>query len=252
MRAENPTPKNAPSMKFFEGFAWAVPEAFSAALSNCRFEEGDILYDNPGAYVVSWAESRKHISRYIQITFPPRATGTGSGQVFERNWQTEVRFDLFDSAGKRRRLKATQGGLYTALWNGDFDELQPDPAEPLGIRSIPRDAISLESLGALAPAPPFFVMAVDQASELLRTKKSQIQIALKSHLAFEPKLIELREIGLKNWGRFAPTIELFLFATEGIPARKLHDLVKAVVYKPAKDSKTDRFRIQAHGWLFER
>ena len=34
------------NIEFLRGFKWAVPTAFSSAISQCQFEEGDIFYDS--------------------------------------------------------------------------------------------------------------------------------------------------------------------------------------------------------------
>lgn len=239
-------------MEFYSKFAWAIPHAFSDALYNCRFEEGDILYDNPAAYGRPWAESRKHIQDYIQIAFPPSMAVSTAGQVFNSNWYSEVRFDHFQGHGEPVRITSTQGRLYTALWRGALEIAKassPEPKPPLGPKDIPRAAITESALAGLSPQVPMFVMTADYANPTMRAKIADIKTALRDCLACEPRMVEPREIDLPNWDEYAPTIDFALFEASSTTEEQLHELIKAAVYKPPKDSIRDMFRIEAHGWL---
>ncbi len=55
------------SERFFDGFAWAVPAAFSEAVSACMFLEGDTLYDTKKAYSGEWEKALPYIRHYIQV-----------------------------------------------------------------------------------------------------------------------------------------------------------------------------------------
>jgi len=44
---------------YFDGFSWALPNAFADALALCRFEQGDMLYDTRRAYEGEWRYNRK-------------------------------------------------------------------------------------------------------------------------------------------------------------------------------------------------
>jgi len=67
--------------QYFEGFAWALPRSFAEPLSNCCFEEGDILYDSRLAYHGTWSEALQHISYSILITYPPRGMSTTNNDI---------------------------------------------------------------------------------------------------------------------------------------------------------------------------
>lgn len=46
---------------YFLGFKWALPKSFKDALAKCFFNVGDIIYDTPKAYSLSWGEALNHI-----------------------------------------------------------------------------------------------------------------------------------------------------------------------------------------------
>jgi hypothetical protein len=81
------------SGEFFDGFTWAVPKAFSDAVTACRFEEGGILYGSRKAYIGEWGKAVEHISHSLQVFSQSRGTtvaANASGSVFGKNWDTEV------------------------------------------------------------------------------------------------------------------------------------------------------------------
>jgi len=246
-------------MEFFAGFNWAVPVAFSDAVFLCRFEEGDILYDTPKGYDGEWGKARGHIEDSLQVRYPARVTGGASETtrgVFANNWDSEVRVDLFKrlEAVSEGQIETTQGRLYTALWKGDLRILQRDselPQIPLSVQQVTRslDAIS-ETAKGLSVDGRIFVMARDLSSPISREKYSKVLAKLRKHIAGEPKILGPRVAGFSNWAIVAPTIDIAFFQTKSVSTDELHDLVKAAVYVPAKDSKREMFRLSAHGVIF--
>jgi len=246
-------------MEFFSGFKWAVPVAFSDAVSLCRFEEGDILYDTPKAYDDEWGKASKHIEYSMQVRYPARVTGgTGASEsgVFTNNWKSEVRVELYKHLEKVGvgQIETTQGRLYTALWKGDVTILKCDTEEPkipITVQQVTRSlAESSDKARSLSTKYPVFVMARDLSNPISREKYSKILSKLKKHLAGEPQLLRPKLAGLNEWANIAPTIEIAFFITNGVSAEQLDDLVKAAVYVPAKDATKDMFRISAHGAIF--
>ena len=110
-------------MEFIPGFKWALPKAFSDAVFGCRFEEGDMLYQTSSAYKTDW--SKKELDYFIQVAFPSRGGSktTGEAAVFEKNWNSEVRLDVYKNHEKISigQIRTTQGRLYSTLWKGDID-----------------------------------------------------------------------------------------------------------------------------------
>jgi len=246
-------------MEFFTGFKWAVPVAFSDAVSLCRFEEGDLLYDTPRAYDDEWGKANKHIEYSMQVRYPARVTGgTGASDsgVFTSNWKSEVRVELYKHLEKMGvgQIETTQGRLYTALWKGDVTILKRDteePQVPFTVQQVTRSlAESAETAKRLSAKYPVFVMARDLSNPISREKYSKILSKLKKHLAGEPQLLRPKSAGFNGWANVAPTIEIAFFITNGVSTEQLHNLVKEAVYVPAKDATKDMFRISAHGAIF--
>lgn len=246
-------------MEFFSGFKWAIPVAFSDAVSLCRFEEGDILYDTPKAYDDEWGKASKHIEYSMQVRYPARVTG-GAGAsesgVFTNNWKSEVRVELYKHLEKVGvgQIETTQGRLYTALWKGDVSILNLDTEEPLipfAVQQVTRNLTETsDTARGLSTKYPVFVMARDLSNPISREKYSKILSKMRKRLAGEPQLQRPKSAGLIDWVNIAPTVEIAFFLTNCVSAEELHDLVKEAVYVPAKDAKKDMFRISAHGIIF--
>jgi hypothetical protein len=86
-------------MEFFPGFRWAVPTAFAEAeaVSLCRFEDGDVIYDTRAAYDDEWGTASQQIEYSIQVLYPPRETGgreVDKKGVFKNSWRSEVKLTL--------------------------------------------------------------------------------------------------------------------------------------------------------------
>ena len=246
-------------MEFFSGFNWAIPTAFSEAVSLCRFEEGDTLYDTEKAYDGEWAKASKNIEYSLQVRYPTRASHgakeNGVG-IFSRNWTTEVRLDLYrhleilDSSP----IVTTQGRLYTALWKGDLKVLHLDsaaPQAPLNVQQVTRKlGEASEVAKGLSIGYPVFVMARDPSNPVSRDKYSKVISKLRKHLTYEPKLMTPQSAGIRDWVAVAPTIDVAFFQINGLSADELHGLIKEAVYSPAKDAKKDMFRLSSHGLIF--
>lgn len=245
-------------MEFFSGFKWAVPVAFSDAVSLCRFEEGDILYDTTKAYD-EWGKASKHIEYSMQVRYPTRVTG-GAGAsesgVFTSNWKSEVRVELYKHLEKVGvgQIETTQGRVYTALWKGDAAILKLDTEEPqipFTVQQVTRSLTETsDTARSLSTKYPVFVMTRDLSNPISREKYSKIRSKLKRHLAGEPQLRRPKQAGLNDWANIAPTVEVAFFVASGGSVEELHDLVKEAVYVPAKDAKKEMFRIAAHGIIF--
>lgn len=247
-------------MKFLPGFTWALPTAFSEAVALCRFEEGDSLYDSRAAYADGWEFSRYPGDCFMQVRFPARVKGGSPGKVksvFSRNWAAEVRLDLYRSSGRvfPGQIHTTQGRLYTALWTGDLAILRGDasPPVPLGVREVtrllsetPKEIASYASRGY-----PVFAMARDVNSAASRNKYNRVFSSLHDHLPEKPILMAPGDLQMRDSHKIAPTVQIAFFALNGMSAEKLREKLKDTLYAPAKDAMVDRFRLEAHGVIFD-
>jgi len=243
-------------MDFFDGFKWAVPTAFADAVSLCRFEEGDILYDTKMAYGESWGESRNAIEYSVQVRHPARSSGgvadAGKG-LFDSNWRSEIYIDLYKNLKKTNThpVQSTQGRLYTALWRGDakiLDQVAEEPALPLSAQDATKSLEQAkEVVKGLCAGEPAFMMARDLSNPVSRDKYNKLTTHLKSNLPMSPLILTPKHAGLADFKCIAPTVDIAIFQTINIGAEELHDLVKKAVYVKAKSSKKDMFRISAHG-----
>ncbi len=244
-------------MEFFSGFKWAVPKAFSDAVSLCRFEEGDILYDTEQAYDDDWGKASKFIEYSLQVKFPTRVSGgaeKGSG-VFNSNWCSEIRIDLYKNHEKVGvgQIQTTQGRLYTALWKGDLAVLEKEsqePPVPLTVQDVTKNLEQAhQKAKELSVGFPVYVMARDLSNPVSRDKYSKILTKLKKHLHNTPSILAPEKSGISKFDIIAPTVEVAFFPMNGASKEELHELIKSAVYVPSKDSKNDMFRIAAHGLI---
>lgn len=247
-------------MEFFSNFSWAVPQAFSDAVALCRFEEGDVLYDTRRAYDGSWSEALKHITYSLQVRYPARATVSEKekvGGVFEKNWDSEVRIELYKNQEKVSigQITTTQGRLYTAIWKGDLTVLENDteaPPLPINVKNVTKQLTELKEIAlGLSVGFPIFAMVRDRSNQVSREKYLKVYAMLKKYLSGEPKMLTPENARLKNWDVIAPTIEIAFFPVNRINREKLESLVKQAVYVPSKNAKKNMFRIGAHGAIFE-
>jgi len=243
--------------EFFGGFTWAVPIAFSDAVTACRFEEGDILYDSQKAYSGEWGKAVKHIRHSLQVHSPSRggtAAANVSGSVFGKNWDAEVTFNLRDVAGDEpvRLIQITQGKLFTALWRGDLSVFDSDlnPELPLRLKEVSKMLKQVIPVAdSLSDGKPTFIMARDGANSLSKLKHMKVSAILRSHFKAKPNALTPQEAGLYAWERIAPTIDIVFYVTESGSHSKIHDALKAQLYVPAENAKKDMFRLSAHGLL---
>lgn len=176
-------------LRFFEGFSWAVPTAFAGALAAYRFEQGDVLHRDRGAYRGDAPGSLEATS--LQVLAPPRsaraALADAEGDRRRANFESEVTLALVDlETGRRRELETTQGRLLMTLWRGDTTWIEGDaeaPAVPLGARELASsldraEAAFATALGLEDEPGSLFLFVVDLASDASRVKSEAIREAL--------------------------------------------------------------------------
>ena len=241
-------------MEFFSGFSWAIPTAFADAVFQCRFEEGDVLYDSKEAYD-DWGKAKEQITNSIQIRHPSKVVASLSSNeksVLSRNWDTEVRLDLYENANKvgQGQIHTTQGRLFTLLWKGDLNVLDTNTVNPKPpvIASQLKNALKEVAKKALkiADSSLIFAMVYDSASSLLREKYKD----LINQLGHQPTHLMPEKAGLKDWKKISPTIEIVLFPSKNKSREKFGEELKKVLYKPTKESTKDNFSIKRHGHIF--
>ena len=247
---------------FFSGFKWAVPYAFSEALSSCFFKEGDLLFDTKKVYDDGWEKARNDVGYWLQVRYPPRFIGaitekeseTVDRALFSRNWNSQVRLDLFRRMEMVGPKETTQGRLFTVLWKGDVGILELDselPPVPIPVKKVTaRLAEAGEIARKLFGTDRGFVMARDQANSVFREKFTRVLAKLKKYLVGDPKLLSPEVAGMRDWAIISPTIEIAFFHTNRLSADGLHDIIKEALSRPAKEGKTKIFRISAHGVIF--
>jgi len=241
---------------FFSPFEWAVPIAFADAVNLCRFEEGDVFYDSSLAYGDSWVEVKDKIGFSLQVRFPARSSVAtkGAGAVFEKNWSSEVRIDLYNKLVKEKSIRTTQGKLYTALWKNDLRALESKevPAIPVRLKQVmamlkkdPR-GLSNHSKGHLT-----FALPRDVSNPVSKTKFQKISSSLSLHLQSKPIFLSPKDAGLSDCENIAPTIDIVLFPMSLNDKEELEALIKSAVYVQAKNAKTSMFRVASHGIIID-
>ncbi len=257
-------------MEFFSGFKWAVPKAFADAVFQCRFEEGDVLYDTEEAYG-EWGTSKSFINSSLQIRYPSKVIGAplnNEKSVLSRNWDTEVRLDLYEKLTRvgHGQIHTTQGRLFTMLWKGDLsilDKKSANPEPPITASKVTnsKNLIQFEKKALeIAGGSPVFVMVHDLASSVSREKYIKVYSQLKQHLSSDPQSYSPQKAGLgdlifipdEKRCSISPSVDILFFLVDGITKDELDEKIKQALYVPSKTrkTKTDKFRMSAHGIVF--
>jgi hypothetical protein len=258
--------ENHMQLNYFSGFAWALPQAFLVPLSECRFEEGDVIYDSYRAYEEPWEDSIHYINYSIQIQHPMRGTvskiDSDKDSVFTDNWYQDVEFELTDyKSNTKKNVKSTQGRLYSLFWKGDLsviDEANPSPSIP----SLPRAAMnhlqktvpffkSKILASKLMNVDHLFIMPYDPTNDLLKLKQIKVNDALSRQFTLKNLCLTPQEAGLKYVNDFLPTFLIYCVAITSQEKTKIRDVLKDALYVPSSNKKTskERFRLETHGYL---
>ncbi len=261
----------ATGIEFYEGFEWAVPIAFAAAVHACRFEQGDVLYSDASAYSGS-KRAKRPARHHIQVLDPPRTTralaGEGEGQRFFANWESPVRFEWRDyEKGESQEHTTTQGQLFTCLWKGDVSLLQAsgddggDPCErPLLLRDLQSHVEAAAptlaaKLGKKGASKHLFAVALDLSSDASLAKAHEIEAALASRGALRTVTSTPAELGIDDViaDRFHPALVVRGFATALSPVAQVEETLRDVLYAGSKSPEArkegGRFQLNRHGCL---
>jgi hypothetical protein len=253
--------------KFLSGFAWTVPRAFAGAVAACRFEQGDVLYSHRSGYG-DWAQALEKAAErglhQIQVLDPPKTTralpGEGEGGRFQANWGSPVQLTVVEGGGPASELSTTQGRLFSCLWHGGIEALDPEAQAPTP-PALARDLhAELETAlpafrKRLAPVAAhggwLFVWVVDEASDASRVKAARIEASLGGR--FEASTTDLTAARARVAGaaRFHPALLLRGIAALDTSAESVEEVLKALLYAPGegRESKPDRFSLARHGLL---
>ena len=271
-------------MEVLPGFAWPVPRAFAAAVSICRFEQGDVLYDVPAAYA-SWGPGP---GRWVQVLDPPRtaraAPADAEGNRFETHWGTPVTIEIgVLRPSSKRVVRCTQGRLFTCIWRGDpalLQEVVPGTAEALPPPGRARDLqkrleTAVPALRRASRRDPrkstAFVCVVDEASEASLAKARAIAAALSGEPATgapgrgsrraapstgSVEIVDLApaEAGIPSGEGFHPTLRVRAFVVETREPEGVEARLRRALYgggRGAGDGEPapDRFKLERHGLL---
>ncbi len=264
-------------MEFYPGFSWAVPRAFAAAISACRFELGDVLYSNASAYGDSPA-----VDHYLQVLEPARSNRSlaseSEGQRFFVNWEAAVRFCWTDCAKDSQRIRSsTQGRLFTCLWRGDPAVLDPErseaPEPPRLLRdlhgcveaAVPALRRSLR-LGARSKSTHLFAFASDRASDASRSKLAAIAGVLDARFACRSQDLSPAQAEIDGGERFHPALVVRGVAITAASREDVHESLKRLLYRgsprgpeaeasedetDSQKKRADRFQLARHGVLVE-
>lgn len=243
-------------MEYLPGFKWALPKAFSDAVSMCCFEEGDVLYDAALAYEGKWESSKNNIEYHLQVKYPSRGTSQNASgsSIFKNNWESEVRIELYKNNSKVGvgQVHTTQGRLYSALWKGDInlvlDNSTMVPPPPLGVQDVTKSLGVVSTIAnKLSKGAPVFVMVKDDTGSVSRQKYNAVEAKLSSHMIDSVYLFCPKDAGLEQCETISPTIQIAFFVTTLPNVEVLEGLVKEAVYVPSKGAEKDMFRVSSHG-----
>lgn len=269
-------------MERLPGFVWPVPRAFASAVSTCRFEQGDVLYDVPEAYA-SWGPGP---GCWVQVLDPPRtaraAPPDAEGNRFAANWGAPVTIELgIRSPASARTLRCTQGRLFTCLWRGDPGLLEdvvpgaPDELRPPAMaRELQKElAVAVPAVRQASRRDPehstAFVCVVDEASEASLAKARAIAAALAGDGAASQRghrpgraaaaggaveIVDLApaEAEIPGGDDFHPALRVRGFVVECAEPAQVEAWLKRALYAPTRtsgDGAGDRFKLDRHGLL---
>lgn len=253
-------------MDFYSRFSWAVPTVFSDAIANCKFEEGDILYDSQFAYQ-EWGKAKESIRYYIKVKSPKRTLRVTKGKnktVVLANWDSEVKIELksFFNNSPAKLIKTTQGKLFTLLWKGNLEILNddmPNPSPPLLLKDVKKQIKGkveknlfenkVIECSRIAKNKYYFIFVCDPTNSNSLEHHLNVLSALKEEYGCQFFRLTPKESGFKEWEKISPVIDTHLYAIEKGAYADIDETLKRELYRPLKGSKTDRFRLSAHGIL---
>ena len=265
-------------VELVHGFAWRLPKAFAEAVNFCRFEQGDIIYDNPIVYKWVWRKAipRLKVSIQVKTAAPSSALEEDESQVFAANWESPLTLELTNYPSlEGHRVKSTQGRLYTALWRNDISLLTGEsPTVPKRWKELGKTLRGSKkaSMGDSAwikeneyqrlvvkfsgsSTPLLFVLFGDSVSSVITEKVARIKKELSKCFECTEKSLHLEKISKTDFIEYAPTTQVTLFLIHSRERGKLLEVLKSVLYKPVPNPKNPNrplgFNLNMHGFLIE-
>lgn len=258
-------------MEHIIGFRWHLPLAFRSSISQCRFEQGDIIYlEKPLGK--KWEEEIQFIDYLIQVKSPTRSVVTSQqddSNIFRSNWDSPVIFEKIhpNNHGLNKTIETTQGKLFSFLWRNDENILEnKDSLTPVIISSQikyskPQQLTKSRTIGwinklaiiNLIPDNCFgFATIYDQSSELSEIKRQKIKSLFEKFTNQPEQLFSCDELitkhtDLKEFPKFSPTLRISLYIADKTHNKEIQSELKKFFYKGEKG----RFRIGAHGLLID-
>ena len=241
-------------MEFISGFKWAVPKAFNDAITQCKFEVGDTLYDTPKAYE-QWSTALKHLEYGIEIK-SSKSLPKSILSTFADNWNASLEIELtyFKKGKKKDVIKTTNSRLFSCIWHGDIRVLNPhspEPDAPILLRDVTKKLEEIESkLRKLIGPGRTFVMVYDSTNSISKEKRTKLFDNLK--IAGDLSLNEYSPLKLKmiDAEKILPTISILCFTSNGSES-EVREALQQALYTSALNQKSSRFRIRTHGLYFE-
>jgi hypothetical protein len=253
---------------FVPGFSWPVPRAFSSPLNLCRFERGDILYDNGIAYLTTWNEAVKELHYAIQVKTPERGQQITAAEsaVFEVNWNSTIQLKLTDYKKKRSdSIQTTQGRLYRTLWQGSVEHLTsvecPVPLQWNKLLAWFREAEEANRAAfqklretALGLKHSHSVLLPGDSESPLTLQKIRDVTAQLSFLRCDTVQLRVSELCDVEFSSYLPTTQFTIFNVDPPDHDYLFEALKRALYKPivGKEPVKDRFKLSAHCLLLEK
>jgi len=249
-------------MKWIAGFAWALPRAMAAAVSACRFEQGDVLCRERAA-CGRWGPEDVPAGPVLQVLDPPKSARTiaaeAEGTRFEANWDSPVILERHEAGIDRpERIETTQGRLYTFLWRDAadcLDESTPPPSPPRGLRELHRE------LAAAVPAfrtrfarrakrgdHQLLIVATDDAIDAARVKARGIESLLGDAFEIEACSLSPAEAGLAMAETLRPSLLLRGIAIATPDHEAIERCLAGLLYGGASED-AKRFSVSRHGHL---
>lgn len=235
------------------GFAWHLPLAFKDSVSQCKFEQGDVIYPKK-LEGKNWGENIEEFDFLVQVKSPTRSQSTASSNldVFNSNWSSRMIFEKIypKNPELNKIIETTQGTFYTFLWKNDesiFDNL--NPLKSL-VTSISTKDLNYDFIKSKIPFDwTGFAIIVDYVNDISLSKKRQVKSVLSENynVKIEKITIDNSIIPANEKLVFSPTLGLELFLIESKNAKEIKEHLKEVLFKGVKN----KFNINTHGLLIE-
>ena len=253
--------------EFFDGFKWALPKAFSDALSKCLFNVGDVIYDNPKAYSINWGEVKNILKHSIQVKSISASITEedekNNESVFSDNWDSKITFDFFSFPSMvKNEITTTQGALYSFLWKGEKDFIFNKIisfGKPILQKAIFKNLTDyvpeLENISS-SDCDYLFIYPVNIANQFYNEKSLKIINSFKNKsevISYSIKFYSPSEIEHNLSSNICPTIRFNVFEIIG-NIETINEALKNALYVPSKNKKSDKeyFRLKSHGALIKK